>query len=334
MTVAELMSAADIVAYVEDDCGVELEFKNGEYWGLSPLKEEKTPSFAVNEDKQTFYDFSTGKGGNILTLIRELYSCTLQEAIKRLREYTGIDEDCEVLMKKTPSIVRIAKHYKPSALPVREPGRPEVLPEAYMERYEDNDEKLAVWTAEGMSLEVLKKFQVRYDPFSNCLVYPIRNYNGQIVNVGGRTLEPDFKERGIRKYTYFKKWNGEMNVLFGLSEHRRQILEKDEIILFEGAKSVFLAETYGYDNGAALLTSHLSEGQFRYLIGLGVRVVFALDEEIDIAKDKNIQRLKRYCRTEYVYNDPKNPLLSPKMSPVDKGKEVWNALYERRKTLL
>ncbi|MGN0656569.1 MAG: hypothetical protein ACI4KR_07235, partial [Ruminiclostridium sp.] len=159
-------------------------------------------------------------------------------------------------------------------------------------------------------------------------------YNGQIVNIGGRTLEPDFKERGIRKYTYFKKWNGEMNVLFGLSEHRRQILEKDEIILFEGAKSVFLAETYGYDNGAALLTSHLSEGQFHYLIGLGVRVVFALDEEIDVTKDKNIQRLKRYCRTEYIYDDPKNRLLSPKMSPVDNGKEVWDTLYERRKQLL
>ncbi|MGN0657801.1 MAG: CHC2 zinc finger domain-containing protein, partial [Ruminiclostridium sp.] len=109
MTVAELMSAADIVSYVED-YGVELEYKNGEYWGLSPLKEEKTPSFAINEDKQTFYDFSTGKGGNILTLIRELYSCTLQEAIKKLKEYTGIDDNCETFIK-VPSIVRIAKHY-------------------------------------------------------------------------------------------------------------------------------------------------------------------------------------------------------------------------------
>ena len=49
MNTAELMSAVNFVEYAES-CGLELEYKNGEYWGLSPFKEEKTPSFSINEE--------------------------------------------------------------------------------------------------------------------------------------------------------------------------------------------------------------------------------------------------------------------------------------------
>ena len=150
-----------------------------------------------------------------------------------------------------------------------------------------------------------------------------------LLDEGG--MDKDFKEKGIRKYTYYKKWNGDMNVIFGYSDNAEEIAKKKEIILFEGSKSVFIAHTWGYKNCGALLTSHLSEGQFRFLIGLGVRVVFALDEDVDIRKDKNIQRLKRYCDVEYVYNVGKT--LSEKMAPVDAGYDIWKKLYERRRKL-
>ena len=62
-----------------------------------------------------------------------------------------------------------------------------------MEKYERPTEKLSVWEREGISREVLDRFQVCYDRFSNRLVYPIRNTEGEIVNIGGRTLDADFK---------------------------------------------------------------------------------------------------------------------------------------------
>ena len=59
-----------------------------------------------------------------------------------------------------------------------------------MEKYEKRRDKMSVWEAEGISQESMDKFQVFYDSFSNRLVYPIRNIEGKIVNIGGRTLDP------------------------------------------------------------------------------------------------------------------------------------------------
>lgn len=330
MEVADIIAAVDLLEYAEDECGLELEFKNGEYWGLSPFKPENTPSFSINQELQTFYDFSSGQGGNIISFIRGMKECTVKEAVDILLNYAGISNDDNY--RSMPITAKIAKRYKPKEIvKKKEITAPQILPDSYMEIYEEDESKLREWTKEGMSLEILKEYEVKYDPFSDRLVYPIRNYKGQIVNVCGRTLDKNFKEKKLRKYTYFKKWGGEMNVLFGASENAEEIKKQKEVIIFEGAKSVFIAATWGYRNCCALLTSHLSDGQFNYLIRLGARVVFALDEDIDITKDKNIQRLKRYVPVEYVRNFPK--ILEPKMAPVDKGKKIWDKLYAGRRKL-
>ena len=152
--------------------------------------------------------------------------------------------------------------------------------------------------------------------------------NGNIVNVGGRTLDPDFKNKGIRKYTYFKQWGGQMSVVYGLFENYNHIIQKREVIIFEGMKSVLIARSYGINNTAAILTSHLNPGQMKILARLGVRVVFALDKDVKVKQDRNIASLKRYINVEYIYDF--KDLLDDKDSPVDKGKEVFMELYNSR----
>ena len=61
MDLEELIDSIDIVEYISQF--VELEEKNGEYWGLSPFSDEKTPSFSVRSENNTFYCFSSGIGG-------------------------------------------------------------------------------------------------------------------------------------------------------------------------------------------------------------------------------------------------------------------------------
>lgn len=196
-----------------------------------------------------------------------------------------------------------------------------------MERYEKRSDKLDVWRQEGISDISLDKFQVYYDSFSNRLVYPIRSVDGKIINVGGRTLDSQWKEKKLRKYTYFKQW-GELNTIYGLAENMDSIREKREIILFEGCKSVLLADTWGIHNTGAILTSHLNPNQMKILIQLGCKVVFALDKEVCIRNDYNIRRLKQFVRVEYIWD--KRDLLDDKDSPVDKGQEIWKELYEGR----
>ena len=100
---------------------------------------------------------------------------------------------------------------------------------------------MLVWQKEGITDEALESFGVKYDSFSDRLVYPVRNLNGDIVNVCGRTLDPLYKEKKIRKYTYFKSWGGCLDVIYGLYEGMDAIKANKEVILFEGAKSCMLA---------------------------------------------------------------------------------------------
>ena len=305
---------------------MELEPRGGEYWGLSPFKEEKTPSFSVRASPPCFYDYSSGIAGNVFTFVRYYFHCSGDEAIKILTEYAGID--VENTEKQEPlSATKVCKKFMVHEKKEKESSGV-TLPDDYMSRYEKRADKLAVWEDEGISSDALGKFQVFYDGFSNRLVYPIRNMEGKIVNVGGRTLDPDWKEKNLRKYTYFFNW-GTLDTIYGLSENMEEIQRKKEIILFEGAKSVMTAYGWGIRNCGAILTSHLNPKQMMLLAKLGHRVVFALDRDVDILMDHNIRKLAYYCRVEYIIDT--DNLLSEKDSPVDKGEEVFQNLYENRR---
>lgn len=323
MELSDLIESVNIVEYISQF--VELEEKGGEWWGLSCFKEENTPSFSVRESPPCFFDFSSGKSGNIIHFIRCYNHCSFQEAVEILKKYAGVNGD--VQPTKRFAAVEVAKKYKGRKKQTKI-SQSKTLPDDYMLRYEKNLDKLSVWEAEGISKASLERFQVAYDSFSDRLVYPIRNVSGDIVNVGARTLDPDWKQKKLRKYSYLFSWDGGMNTVFGIAENKEDILLKREIIIFEGAKSVMIAHSWGIRNCGALLTSHLSQFQMKILAKLGVRVVFALDKEVVIRDDPNIARLKRYVTTEYIWD--RDNLLDEKDSPVDKGVDTFMKLYERR----
>lgn len=325
MEVFEIVERADILSYIYQFCELE-ERRDGEYWGLSPLKEENTPSFSVNAEKQRFYDFSSGQGGNILDFIRQYHRCSFMKGLQILKKYVNIQDEEQADLPQRLLATSVAKKYKRRPKKEKE-NKSTVLPEDYMNRYERNDEKLSLWRDEGIKPESMERFFVRYDPFSDRIVYPIRNMQGDIINVCGRTLDPDYKVNKQRKYTYFKPL-GILDTIYGFAENKEEILKKREIILFEGAKSVMIADGWGIKNTGAILTSHLNPHQFKLLIRLGVTVVFALDAEIDIREDANIKKLLPYVRVEWVRN--RRGLLEDKDAPVDKGLEVFQTLYEER----
>ena len=319
---SELIESINILEYISQY--TEFTEKNGEYWALSPLKEENTPSFSVRTETNSFYDFSSGVGGNVLTFVRYYDKLGYKDAIQKLKDYVGASGT--VMPHKKLKATEVAKRFQPPKK-TQKTSKATVLSDDYMERYEKRADKLEVWEREGISKASLDKFQVYYDSFSNRLVYPIQNPDGKIVIVGGRTLDHDWKEKGQRKYTYFHSW-GELKTIYGLAENRESIIEKREIILFEGCKSVLMADTWGIHNTGAILTSHLNPNQMSLLIKLGCRVVFALDKDVRVRDDRNIKRLKQFVGVEYLW-DGWN-LLDEKDSPVDKGEETFKTLYERR----
>lgn len=323
MNVEELLERVDIVEYISQYC--DLEEKNGEYWALSPFKEENTPSFSVRQETQRFYDFSSGFGGNLIHFIRKYHNCGFEKSIQIIKEYAGLS-DKDFILNPNLQTTQIAKKFKQYEN-VQKESKTTILPMDYMSRYSFDKEKLRTWENEGIGFDTMKRFEVMYDSFSDRIVYPIKSYTGDIINVCGRTLDPDFKEKKIRKYTYFKPL-GMLDTLYGFSDNKDSILEQKEIIVFEGAKSVMIASEWGICNTCAILTSHLNPQQMLFLIRLGVRVVFALDEDVDILIDKNIQKLKRYVTIDYIKD--KDRVLQSKMSPVDMGKDLFLKLYKER----
>lgn len=328
MEAADIVAAVDMTEYISQY--TDLTEKNGELWGLSPFTSERTPSFSVDPKQRFFFDFSAGFGGNLVDFVMAHDHCTVAQAINKLKQYAHITEDSEGNPVQRLSMVSIARKYGPNR---RAPPKctAKILPDDYMDRFEFRKEKLQAWVDEGIPFDLLWKYQVRYDAFDDRIVYPIRNMDGQIFCVSGRTCDPDYKEKGIRKYTYTTQI-GSLPALYGLWENQNEIFLRKEAIVFEGCKSVLKAVTFGFPNGIALLTSHLSPFQTEAMIKVasfhGVRFVFALDADVDITKDKNIRRLRDYARVEWIKN--RNDLLSEKDSPVDKGKEVFEKLYAMR----
>ncbi len=330
LEVSDILGAIDIVEYIGQY--IDLEQRGREYWGLSCFKEEQTPSFSVDPEKGYWYDFAAGGiGGNLIDFVMRHDRCDLRTAINKLKAYAHISESEDGEVVRHMDATRVAKKYRSHIRPApKMTARP--LPPDCMERwYEFDRDKLRLWVDEGISWETLRLYQVRYDPIDDRIVYPIKDYEGNIVSVCGRTCDPDYKAKKLRKYTY-KQTVGTLDTIYGFSDHRPAIVNAREIILFEGAKSCMKAHQWGFDNTGALLTSHLSQTQLKFLIRFcsfsSVRVVFALDSDVDISADDNVRRLCQYARVEWIKN--RDDLLLPKDSPTDQGQAVFENLYVRR----
>lgn len=327
----ELIESIDLVEYAGQF--TELEQRGREYWGLSPLKEENTPSFSIDPDKQCFYDFSSGKSGGILQFVKCIFDCSTYQAINKLKDYAGTDGRPGVHRKRLESTKVCRKYCRKTDNCIQHEFK--VLPERVMDKYIWSEEKLKPWIDEGISVDVLKKYGVKYDPITDRIVYPIRNIKGELVNVGCRTLDPMYKIKGFRKYSYIQDWNGGMEVIYGLYENFEICKKKGFLILFEGAKSVLKAASWGIFNTGAVLTSHLNTNQMQILLTTcnlnNVAVVFAFDKDVNIADDKNIRKLRSYLRVYYLKDT--EDLLEDKDSPVDQGFEVFKELCRNKKPL-
>lgn len=324
MNLRELISSIDIVDFIGQY--VDLQPKNDEYFGLSPFKDEKTPSFSVRRDPPLFYDFSSGKGGNVYDFAKYYFKRNSRDTVKILENYKGVNGLDSTAYRPMNAIIDCRKfapikHLKKESANI-------ILPSNYMDKYVVDWNKAKIWEDEGISRESMTKFGVKYDPVSNRLVYPIKDLNGNIRNVGARTLDKDYKKKKLRKYTYTQKW-GTVDVIYALYDNIGDIKSIGKIIIVEGMKSVLKCDTWGIHNAAAILTSHLNPHQFEILLSLNLNeIIFALDNDVDVHADGRISLLNSFVNVSYLHDD--SGLLQPKDAPVDEGVEVFKELCRHR----
>jgi len=321
LTWQDILEQIDIAEYVSQY--VELEERNGELWGLSPFKSENTPSFSVDPIKQVFYCYSSSLGGNALDFIIAYHRVKFPKALEIAKNYLGIDGEIEYT--PPPQIIKTLKKLRPKKERLKDTSERKTLPSNFMDRYE----KIPItwWQEEGIKQEIMDKIGVRYCPIQRRIITPIWDNDGELINTSNRATF-DYKAELSPKFIYGFPI-GTTDFLWGLNFNKEDIIKNKEVILVESYKSVMKLMGWGINNSVAVLTSHLNSHQLKLLIGLGVNVVVAFDKDASPRQDMEINKLKRFCKVEFI--EDKQGLLDEKDAPCDKDYDTWKTLYENRR---
>jgi DNA primase len=187
----------------------------------------------------------------------------------------------------------------------------------------------AEWIDDGISYDTQVEFECGFDLDSKRIVVMIRDRYGNLIGVKGRTVEENYEDWGIPKYLYLYKMNKGIE-LYNLHRALPYILEKKEIIVFEGFKSVMKAWEYGYKNCVSIEGDSISPTQVALIksLGLDLNVILSFDKDKSILDVKS-QAKKISNRNLFAIFDKKHAL-SEKQSPVDVGQVVWNFLYRNK----
>lgn len=179
------------------------------------------------------------------------------------------------------------------------------------------------WIDEGIDWKTQKEFGVGFDLETGRVIFPVRNRFGELIGVKGRTVVGD-----EAKYLYLYECNKSIE-LFNLDKALPYIDDKKEVIVFEGAKSVMKAWSYGYKNCVSIEGDSITDEQIQLLkeLGIEINIVLAFDKDKseEWVKDSIVRRITN--RNVYMIHDFFD-FLDEKDAPVDKGKEVWEELYK------
>lgn len=319
----EMAQKVDLLQYMERTVDF-TKHSGNTHFCLCPFHNEDTASLAVNEDEQFYHCFGCGKSGNIYTWIQETENLTFDQAVRKVAELTNSDVSEYVESESVNFFKMLNKLSKPK----KENPQRTILDIDKDYRLLYKDELPQQWIDEGILPEVMKKYEIRIDPASNRIVYPVYDADYNLIGVKGRTMFENYKMLKIMKYmNYFKI--GILDYFTGMKQAVDYIKEKNEIIIVEGLKSVMKLDGWGYHNVVSAETSTLSEYQIELLIKLNVKnVVIAFDKDVGFKKIRECTGLlKKFTNVWVIYDKWK--LLNEKDSPCDQGKDVWDTLYER-----
>jgi len=202
------------------------------------------------------------------------------------------------------------------------------------------------WLKEGISVDSMKKFNIKYSITDNRVVIPHYDINNNLIGIRGRALRKSEINDG---YKYMPMTIQErifshptsMN-FYGIYRNKKVIRNLRQAVIFESEKSVLKAETIYPNNNftLAMAGKKISSQQIKLLLHLNVdRVVLALDKDYtDFYSDEGVECfenmlelanfLKPYF-TVFIMVD-EHELLRRKQSPIDGGKEVFEELYHKK----
>lgn len=320
---------ADLLGYVSQV--MELEQRGKDYWGHCSLHTDKTASFSITPEKNSYYCFSCRRSGGILGFLIDYEGMEFEEAVEKGARLANLDLS-KMCQSKT---ITFLKKLRAISMKTDAEYEHKVFDESILQKYKS--EPVQEWLDEGIKQEVMDLFGVRVDTWQNRIVYPVYDICGNLINIKARTRYPNFKQMKIPKYINYYEV-GVMDYFQGLNITLPYILENKEVIVFESVKSVMKAYGWGYKNCVSAEKHTLTKEQIDLLVKLRVNVVFAYDSDVNYRNSDVKQDLDKLKRVTNVYIiEDKNKLLGgveTKNAPVDCGEEIWDELYSRKRKVV
>ena len=281
--IEEVRTRNDIVDVISGY--VKLQKKGSSYFGLCPFHNEKSPSFSVSRQKQMYYCFGCGAGGNVFTFLMEYENFSFVEAVKYLADRAGVElpemeysKEAKEKADLKASILEInklaAKYFYVQLKSERGNAAYTYLKDrqlsdktitafglGYSNKFSDDLYKYL--RSKGYSEELIRQAGLIstderhgvYDKFWNRVMFPIMDVNSRVIGFGGRVMG-DAKPKYLNSpetLVFDKSRN-----LYGLNRARTS--RKPYFLLCEGYMDVIALHQAGFTNAVASLGTALTPG--------------------------------------------------------------------------
>ena len=305
-------STVDLVfetARLEEVIGdfVQLKKSGSNFKGLSPFSNEKTPSFMVSPAKQIWKDFSSGKGGNVVSFLMEHEHFTFPEAIKFLAKKYNI----EVEETQQTNEQKEAASLRESMYAVTDFAQ-SFFSKMLTESQEGKNIGLAYFQERGFTAESIDRFHLGYSPdqwdaftkaaldagfqeeflvssgltiqkgekqfdrFKGRVMFPIHSMSGRVMGFGGRILKQD---KQATKYVNSPESEvyQKSKVLYGLYQAKQHIAKQSNCYLVEGYTDVIQMHQAGIQNVVSSSGTALTSDQVRLIRRLTDTITLLFD---------------------------------------------------------
>ena len=305
-------STVDLVfetARLEEVIGdfVQLKKSGSNFKGLSPFSNEKTPSFMVSPAKQIWKDFSSGKGGNVVSFLMEHEHFTFPEAIKFLAKKYNI----EVEETQQTNEQKEAASLRESMYAVTDFAQ-SFFSKMLTESQEGKNIGLAYFQERGFTAESIDRFHLGYSPdqwdaftkaaldagfqeeflvssgltiqkgekqfdrFKGRVMFPIHSMSGRVMGFGGRILKQD---KQAAKYVNSPESEvyQKSKVLYGLYQAKQHIAKQSNCYLVEGYTDVIQMHQAGIQNVVSSSGTALTPDQVRLIRRLTDTITLLFD---------------------------------------------------------
>ena len=304
--VSEIKNAADIVDIVSEAVLLKKAGKN--HLGLCPFHSEKTPSFTVSPDKQIFYCFGCGTGGNVFSFLMKQEGLTFPEAVRALGKRYGIDIPERPLSPEQKrkiserehlfDINRRAMEFFHQSLSTGGAGQAarsylkkrgitqQTIDDFKLGYARDGwDNLLNFFSKKRVSPVLLEKSGLvlpkknkrgYYDRFRNRIMFPIFDANMRVVGFGGRVMDDALPKylNSPETAVYNKRRS-----LYGIQRAKEKSRSAGSVFIVEGYLDVIALHQHGIENAVATLGTALTPEHVRLLTRFAGNMVLVYDSD-------------------------------------------------------